>query len=92
MLIRGQRLFETQRLLEEIRYLMYITFRSQRGIGQIVKEKCFGKDISLKLACLDAREGERFSIILEAQVKVQFLNIFENVSCPQDINHPRFHY
>ena len=92
MLIRGQRLFETQRLLEEIRYLMYITFRSQRGIGQVAKEMCFGKDISLKLACLDAREGERLSIILEAQIKAQFLNIFENVSCPQGINHPRFHY
>ena len=34
---------------------MYITFRSQRGIGQVAKEMCFGKDISLKFACLDVR-------------------------------------
>ena len=71
---------------------MYITFRSQRGIGQVPKEMCFGKDISLKFACLDAREGERLFIISEAQVKAQFLNIFENVSCPQGISHLRFHY
>ena len=71
---------------------MYITFRSQRGIGQVAKEMCFGKDISLKFACLDAKEGERLSIISKAQVKAQFLNIFEHVSCPQGINHPRFHY
>ena len=65
-LIRGRRLFETRHLLEEIRYLMYIAFRSQRGIGQVPKEMCFGKDVSLKFACLDAREGERLSIISEA--------------------------
>ena len=71
---------------------MYITFRSQRGIGQVPKEMCYGKDISLKFVCLDAREGERLSVISEAQVKARFLNIFENVSCRQGINHPRFHY
>ena len=71
---------------------MYITFRSQRGIGQVAKEMCFGKDISLKFTCLDAKEGERLSIISKAQVKAQFLNIFEDVSCPQGINNPRFHY
>ena len=28
-------------------------------IGQVAKEMGFGKDISLKFACLDAREGGR---------------------------------
>ena len=71
---------------------MYITFRSQRGIGQVAKEMCFGKDISLKFTCLDAREGKRWSIISEAQLKVQFPKIFENVNCPQGINYSHFHY
>ena len=66
-------------------------FRSLRGIGQVAKEMCFGKDISLKFAGLDAKERERWSIISEAQLKVHFPKIFENVSCPQGINHSRFH-
>ena len=38
---------------------MYITFMSQRGIGEVAKEMCFGEDFSLKFACLDARKGGR---------------------------------
>ena len=60
---------------------MYITFRSQRGIGQVAKEMSFGKDITFKFACLDAGEGERWSIISEAQLKTQFPKIFKNVNC-----------
>ena len=78
--------------LSETMYFMYITFRSQMGIRQVAKETCFGKDISLKFACLDAREGERWWIILEPQLKVQFPKIFENVNSPQGINHSLFHY
>ena len=50
---------------------MCFTFRSQWGIGEVAKEMGFEGDISLKFACLDAREGERLLINLEAQfVKV----------------------
>ena len=41
---------------------MYVTFRSQWGIGEVAKEMGFGKDISLKFASLDSRDGERWSI------------------------------
>ena len=71
---------------------MYITFRSQRGIGQVGKEMCFGKDISLKFTCLHARAGKPWSIISEAQLKVQFPKISENVNFPQGINHSHFQY
>ena len=71
---------------------MHITFRSQRGIRELVEEICFHKDASFKLACADAREGERWSIISEAQLNLQFPKIFQNVNCPQGINHSRFHY
>ena len=52
----------------------------------------FGEDISLKFTCLDAREGERWSINSETQLKIEFPKIFENVDCPQGINHSCFHY
>ena len=71
---------------------MHITFRSQRGIGEVAEEICFHEDASFKLACSNAREGERWSIISEAQLKLQFPKIFQNVNCPQGINHSRFHY
>ena len=45
--------------LNRFYYLMYTTFRSQKRIEEVAKEMCFGKDISLRFACLDAREGER---------------------------------
>ena len=54
---------------------MYISFRSQRGIGE-VEEISFYEDVSLRFACSDAREGERWSIISEAQLKLQFPKIF----------------
>ena len=48
---------------------MYITFRLQGGIGKVAKEMGFCKDISLKLDCLDAQNGEEpRSINLEAQL------------------------
>ena len=72
-------------------YLMYVTFRSQRGI-EVPKEMCFGEYIYLKFACLDAREGERWSINSEEQLMLQFTKSFKNVDCPQGINHSRFHY
>ena len=70
---------------------MYIIFRLQRGIEEVAKQMCFGKDISLKFACLDAREEERWSINSETQLKLQFPQIFERVDRPQGINHSRFH-
>ena len=48
---------------------MYITFRSQRGIGQVAKEMCFGKDISLKFTCLDAREANAKVDYLRGTIK-----------------------
>ena len=47
---------------------MHITFRSQRGVGEVAEEMCFYGDASLKFACWDAREGERWLIISEAQL------------------------
>ena len=73
-------------------YTMYVIFRSQRGIEEVAKEMCFSKDISLKFACLDVREGERWSIHSEAQLKLQFPKNFERVDRPKVINHSRFHY
>ena len=58
---------------------MYITFRSQGGIGEVAKEMGFGEDISLKFARLDSRDGERWSINSEAKLKLEFPKIFENV-------------
>ena len=78
--------------LNRFNYLMYITFKLQRGIGEVAKEMCFGEDICLKFAYLDAREGERWSINAEEQLKHQFTKSFENVDCTQGINHSRFHY
>ena len=71
----------------------HITFRSQRGIGgvAVVEEMCFFEDVSLKLTCSDAREGRRWSFISAAQLKFQIPKIFQNVNCPQGINHSRFH-
>ena len=71
---------------------MYITFRSQKGMREVAEEMCFGEDIYLKFTCLDAREGERWSINSEEQLKPQFPKSFENVDRPQGINHSRFHY
>ena len=71
---------------------MHITFRSQRGIREAAEEMCFGEDISLKFTCLDAREGERWSIISEAQLKLKFPKIFRNANCPEGINHSHFYY
>ena len=53
---------------------------------------CFGEDIYLKFAYLDAREGERWLINSEEQLKLNFPKSFENVDRPQGINHSRFHY
>ena len=47
---------------------MHIIFRSQRGVGEVAEEICFYKDVYLKFVCLDAREGERWLIISEAQL------------------------
>ena len=71
---------------------MYITFRSQRRKGEIAEEMCFGENIYLKFACLDEREGKRWSINSEEQLKLQFRKSFENVNRPQGMNHSRFHY
>ena len=71
---------------------MYITFRLQRGIGEVAEEMCFGEDIYLKFACLDTREGERCSINSEEQLELQFPKSFENVDRTQGINHSHFHY
>ena len=73
-------------------YPMCITCRSQRGIGEIAEEMCFGEDIYSKFPSLDAREGEQWSINSEQQLKLQFSKSFENVSRPQGINHLRFRY
>ena len=61
--------------LLETKSIQLITFRPLRGIGKVAKEKCFEGGISLKFACLDAREGERRSINSEAQLKLQFPKI-----------------
>ena len=58
---------------------MYVTFRSQGGIGEVAKEMGFGEDMFLKFARLDSRDGERWSINSEAQLKLEFPKIFENV-------------
>ena len=58
---------------------------------EVAKEMCFAEDISLKFACLDAREGERWSINSEAQLKLRFSKIFERVDSPQSINYSHFH-
>ena len=71
---------------------MYITFRSQGGIGEVAKEMGFGEDISLKFTRLDSRDGERWSINSEALLKLEFPKIFENVDRLQGINHSCFHY
>ena len=71
---------------------MYITFRSQGGIREVAKEMDFGKDISLMFVCLDSRDGERWSIDSEAQLKLEFLKVFENVHRLQGINHSCFRY
>ena len=47
---------------------MHITFGSQRGVGEVAEEICFYGDVSLKFACWDAREGERWLIISEARL------------------------
>ena len=78
--------------LNRFSYVIYITLTSQGRIGEVVKEMGFGEDISLKFTCLDAREGERWSINSETQLKIEFPKIFENVDCPQGINHSCFHY
>ena len=71
---------------------MYITFRSQGGLGEVAKEMDFGEDISLKFARLDSRYGERWSINSEVQLRLEFPKIFENVDRLQGINHSCFHY
>ena len=53
---------------------------------------CFGEDIYLQFACLDAIEGKRWLINSEEQLKLQFPKSFENVDRTQSINHSRFHY
>ena len=53
---------------------------------------CFYEDVSLKFFCSGVREGEQWSIMSEAQLKLQFPEIFQNVNCPQGINHSHFHY
>ena len=58
----------------------------------MAKEMGFGEDISLKFARLDSRDGERWSINSEAQLKLEFPKIFENVVRVQGINHSCFHY
>ena len=77
--------------LNRFYYTMYIIFRSKRGIGEVAKEMCFGEDVSLKFAWLNTREGERWSINSEAQLKLQIPKIFERVNSAQGINHSRFH-
>ena len=47
---------------------MHITFRSQRGVREVAEEMFFDGDASLKFACWDAREGEQWLIISEAQL------------------------
>ena len=76
----------------QFNYLMYITFRSRTGIGEVDEEMCFGEDIYLQFACLDAKEGKRWLINSEEQLKLQFSKSFENVDHTQGINHSRFHY
>ena len=51
---------------------MYITFRSQSGIGKVAKNMGFGKDIVLKVLYLDKREGERWPINSKVQLKLEF--------------------
>ena len=58
---------------------MYITFRSQGGIGEVAKEMGFGEDSSSKFACLNATEGEQLSINSKEQLKLEFPKIFKNV-------------
>ena len=69
---------------------MYITFTSQGGIGEVAKKMGFGEDISLKFTRLDSRDGERWSINSEAQLKLEFRKTFQNVDCLQGINHSCF--
>ena len=45
--------------LNQFNYQMYITFKSQTGIGEVTKEICFGEDIYMQFAWLDAIEGKR---------------------------------
>ena len=78
--------------LNQFKYLMYTTFRSRTGIGEVAEEICFGEDIYLQFACLDAIEGKRWLINSEEQLKLQFPKSFENVDRTQGINHLRFHY
>ena len=78
--------------LNQLNYLMYITFRSQTGIEEVTEEMCFVKDIYLQFACLDAIKGKRWLINSEEQLKLQFPKSFENVDRTQGINHSRFHY
>ena len=72
--------------LNQFNYLMYITFRSQTGIGEVPEEMCFGEDIYLQFACLNAIKGKRWLINSEEQLKLQFPKSFENVDCTQGIN------
>ena len=58
---------------------MYITFRSQGGIGEVAKEMGFGEDSSSRFACLNTTEGVRLSINSKEQLKLEFPKIFENV-------------
>ena len=52
----------------------------------------FGEDISLKFVHLNSRDGEQWSVNSEAQLKLEFPKIFENVDRLQGINHSCFHY
>ena len=78
--------------LNQFNYLMYITFRSRTGIGEVAKEICFGEDIYFQFACLDAIERKQWLINSEEQLKLQFPKSFENVDCTQGISNSRFHY
>ena len=71
---------------------MYITFRSQGGIGEVAKKRGFSEDIFLKLPRLDAGDGERCSINSKVQLKLEFPKMFENVDHLQCINYSCFHY
>ena len=78
--------------LNHFNYQMYITFRSRTVIGEVAEEICFGEDVYLQFACLDAIEGKRWLINSEEQLKLQFPKSLENVDCTQGINHSRFRY
>ena len=78
--------------LNQFNYLMYITFRSRTGIGEVAKEICFGEDIYFQFACVDEIEGKQWLINSEEQLNLQLPKSFENVDRTQGINHLRFHY